>query len=58
MKGADQLGKKDVTQGQADSTLIPPDQKVNKVNELTYYSINIGIVCGTLLTDLRIIGIF
>jgi hypothetical protein len=29
------LGKNDITQGQANSTGMPPDQKVNKAEELT-----------------------
>jgi hypothetical protein len=34
-------GKIDVTWGQANSTGMPPDKKVNKAEELTCLSINI-----------------
>ncbi len=36
-------GKKDVTRGQANSTGVPPDQKIDNAEELTYLSINIDI---------------
>ncbi len=35
------MGKNDITQGQANSTSMPYNQKVNKADELTYLSINI-----------------
>jgi hypothetical protein len=34
----DQLGKNDITWGQANSTSVPANQKVNKPEELTYLS--------------------
>ncbi len=34
------MGKNDVTWGQAHSTVMPPNQKVNKAEELTYLSKN------------------
>ncbi len=40
--GAGKKGKNDGTRGQADSTGMPPKQKVNKAEELTYLSINFG----------------
>jgi len=36
-------GKKLLTRGQADSTGVPPYPKVNKAEELTYLSTNIGV---------------
>ncbi len=36
-------GKYDVTQGQANSTGMPPNQNVNKPEELTYLSTNIWL---------------
>jgi hypothetical protein len=43
-RGAGLLGKNDIKWGggQADSTGTPPDQKVNKAEQLTYLSKNIG----------------
>jgi hypothetical protein len=38
------VGKNDITWGQANSTGVPPNQKVNKAEELTYISTN--IVCN------------
>jgi hypothetical protein len=35
------LGKNDITHGQANSNSVPPDQEVNKAEELTCHSINI-----------------
>jgi hypothetical protein len=35
-RGAGKLGKNDVTMPEANSTGMPPDQKVNKDEELTY----------------------
>jgi hypothetical protein len=40
--GAGYLGKYDFTQGQANSTGIPFDQKVIEAVDLTYISTNIG----------------
>jgi hypothetical protein len=34
--GARLVGQNDVTWGQPDRTVMPPDQKVNEVQELTY----------------------
>ncbi len=44
--GTVEVLKNDVTWGQANSTGMPPDLKVNKVYELTYLSINmfLGII--------------
>ncbi len=41
IKGEGQLGKNDVTKGAANNAGVPADQKVNKVEQLTYLSINI-----------------
>jgi len=41
IQGSGYQGKNDITWGQAESTSIPPDQKVNKAEELTYPPINI-----------------
>ncbi len=43
IQGTGKLGKNDVTWGQAKSTAVPPDQKVNKAQELTYLPTNIEI---------------
>jgi hypothetical protein len=40
--GAGELDKNDVTWGQASIAGMPSDQKVNKAEEITYLSINIG----------------
>ncbi len=40
--GAGHLGQNDITQGQASSTGMPPDQKVNKAEQLAYLSVNIA----------------
>jgi hypothetical protein len=42
IQGANKLGKKDVTCGQANSTGMPPFHKSKKAEELTYLSTNIG----------------
>ena len=34
--GAGWLGQNDITQGQGNGTSMPPNQKVNKAEELTY----------------------
>jgi hypothetical protein len=39
-------GQKDITLEQANSSGMPPDQKVNKAEELTYLSTNIGWTVG------------
>ncbi len=40
--GDDLLGKNSITWGQAKSTGMPPDKKVNKAEELAHLSIDIG----------------
>jgi hypothetical protein len=42
IEGAGKLDKNDVTWGQANSTAMLPDQKVNKAKDLTFRSINIA----------------
>ncbi len=37
------MGKKDITGELVNSTGVPPDQKVNKAEELTNISLNIGL---------------
>ncbi len=41
-RGAGKLGKNDVTWGQANSTGMPPNHKVNKAEEPTYLSMNMA----------------
>ncbi len=41
IQGADKVDKNDVTWGQANSTGMPPNPKVNKADKLTYLSTNI-----------------
>ncbi len=41
IQGSGQLGKNDVPWVQANSTCVPPDQMVNKAEELTNLSTNI-----------------
>jgi len=43
IQGEAQLGKNDVTREQENSTSMPPNPKVNKAEDLTYPSINIGV---------------
>ncbi len=43
IQGVAKLGQNDVTQEQAKSTGMPPNKKVNKAEELTYVSTNIGV---------------
>jgi hypothetical protein len=38
-QGAGKLGKNDITWGSGKSTCVPPDQKLNKAEELTYLSL-------------------
>jgi hypothetical protein len=42
IQGAGYLGKNDVIWGQANSTSITPEQKVNKAAKVTYLSVNIA----------------
>jgi len=43
MSPKSKLCQNDVTQEQAKSTGMPPNKKVNKAEELTYLSTNIGV---------------
>ncbi len=40
--GAGKVDKNDTAWGQANTTGMPPDQKINITEELTYLSINTG----------------
>ncbi len=42
MRGAGKLGRNNITRGLANKTGIPNNQKVNKAEEPTYLTINIG----------------